>query len=489
MKINGNFKAFGISLFFGLLVLTFLCYFTYKAQNVNTLAHNEMPHSKVVFDSIATQTKTSSLQTEFTYYDPGLPIPFSVRTPDSSVPYEVDVSVVAANFGAKYGAAWVDRDSGKALSFDGINDYVQINSSVTFDFTNAITVEAWITPNLVNNWSQASIISAFEGSKYKWKLGLNNIGNVRFDLYSGQADFISTIGGSVEACNWSHIVGTFDDAGICVYLNGIKVGENNWPYQLQNVNPNLSIGLESVNGRYFNGAIDEIRIYNRALNSDEIFYSYSKGTPFDTSGLQAWWRFDEGVGDYAYNNAPHVQEQNAFITLASVNGSSINGWFNNTISLPQHEGTFLLKAITSDEISYQTIKSSRLHCTIDTLFKLHEANTTVTLFGTVNYNDGTRTQNGTVYVNGLPVAFSDGFWSFDVTEPTVGKKVYQITGGNDNKGVSMLFAQPKLSVNYSYLTENSVIHPRTDTFFIIFEITLLLILFGSILFEWIYHST
>jgi hypothetical protein len=51
-----------------------------------------------------------------------------------------------SNDGTIYGATWVDGKVGKALSFDGVDDYVRVNDSSNFDITDAITIEAWIKP-------------------------------------------------------------------------------------------------------------------------------------------------------------------------------------------------------------------------------------------------------------------------------------------------------------------------------------------------------
>ena len=397
----------------------------------------------------------------------------------------VSVSVVASNIGMIHGATWVGGFSGNALTFNGVDNYIRVNNTASFDFTDAITVEARVRPNVVNNWKQSSVVTAFEESKYKWKMGLTNTGDLRFDVYGNQTEGVSAYGGLVEANKWYHIVGTFDGTNLRVYLNGFEVGVKYWPYPMQNVTPATYIGYEPVNGRYFNGTIDEVRIYNRALNASEVSYSSWNMMPLNTSGLVAWWRINEGSGGCVYNYAPSIDDD--FTILENVKGPPSSGWFNNTIILPDYEGTYKIIVSTPIGVFHQIIKASKLHCTIEVISnrmeKLQPIGSTITIFGTVNYCDGAKVKNGYVSVNGTPIKISGGFWSFNVTETNSGKYVYEISDGNDGEGVNMLFTYPKDTIFYSPQTEAPSSFSRIDNSVIIFEITLVFILFASIAYE------
>jgi hypothetical protein len=423
--------------------------------------------------------------TEFIYYNPGMAIPFSVKTPQQ--PSNVNVSILASIMGKVHDAKWVDDGSRKALNFNGLTSYAEINNSIGFPFTNAVTVEAWIKPNIVNKWSQASVVTSFSGKERNWNLGISANGNVRFNVFKNATNYGSAAGGLTTVLGWNYVVGTFNGSGICVYLNGEQVKEASWGDSLQNVS-SILIGLEPVNSRYFNGSISGVCIYNRALNSSEVFDSYLKGVPVGSEGLMAWWRIDEGSGEYLYDSAKYAQAEEAF-TLETVGGISSNGWFNGTINLPKFEGTFIIECNVSGREDYKMIVSSYLHCTIDTNSTLTEAGSVASLFGTVTYSDGIKVPYGVVYLNDTTVAFSDGSWSLDVTQESPCRAVYQIAQATDLRGVTNIVNQPKIVVFFTYQANTSDYKPHMDVYAMFLVITLVVTLIGLIALDIIYYRT
>ncbi|MHA1289675.1 MAG: LamG-like jellyroll fold domain-containing protein, partial [Candidatus Thorarchaeota archaeon] len=167
---------------------------------------------------------------------------------------------------------------GRALEFDGVNDYVYVGNDT--NPLNGITVEAWIKPNVVNSWQQASVVSKFETNAYQWKIGLTNVGKLRADIYTNQTNVVSPIStGAMSVDEWYHIATTYNGTHAYVYLNGAQsVAFSGINGPIQNNNSNIRIGHEPVNNRYFNGTIDEVRIWNRALSPEEINASYNTGS-------------------------------------------------------------------------------------------------------------------------------------------------------------------------------------------------------------------
>jgi hypothetical protein len=81
---------------------------------------------------------------------------------------------------------------------------------------------------------------------------------------------------------------------MCIYLNGTLVAKKMWTGSLVDTNTTLFVGSKSpeVEPQNFDGLIDEVRIYNRALNSTEIASSYKNLAPLSTDGLVLWFSFD-----------------------------------------------------------------------------------------------------------------------------------------------------------------------------------------------------
>lgn len=192
------------------------------------------------------------------------------------IPFYEETGATCADVG-KYGnngtiteAAWVAGKIGYALSFDGVNDYVL--GSTSPNSLTAMTVAAWVKPDVVDNWKQASVVTKFEAGKYQWKIGLTDTGGGRFDVYESQTSYRSAIGGLFTVGVWAHMAGTFDGRFVKIYVNGAYQGLGGFPAPttIQDVAASLRVGCEPVGSRYFDGVIDEVMIFNKVLSADEI---------------------------------------------------------------------------------------------------------------------------------------------------------------------------------------------------------------------------
>ena len=162
--------------------------------------------------------------------------------------------------------------------FNGTNSYVSVPNSTSLNIINSMTVELWAKSNI--NWDAHT----------NWTFLVNK----RNENYSGYGIYIDSnnprvvfsiintagVGYYAPSPNllpntWYHIVGTYDGSNIKIYING----------QLQNSVPasgtistntlNLEIGRwRDVYREYFNGLIDEVAIYKRALSATEIQEQY-----------------------------------------------------------------------------------------------------------------------------------------------------------------------------------------------------------------------
>ena len=161
---------------------------------------------------------------------------------------------------------WVTGKSGNALDFNGINNYVQIDSG---QFASC-SMSAWIKPGGATVALQ-NIIG-----------GTNSLGQADFLSYiSLNDDWLTIYNGSSYIYGnhfgfggWNHVAFTFDGTtgNFIMYQNGsqTQTGHSNY-YNCRAT----SIGMFSiVSGRYFNGTIDEVMIFNRALSAGEIRLLY-----------------------------------------------------------------------------------------------------------------------------------------------------------------------------------------------------------------------
>ena len=165
-----------------------------------------------------------------------------------------------------------------SLSLDGAGDYVDCGSAVDSGITTGITLEAWIKPTARQNGGIISSDITYSSKKgydfFLWSAG-GSYGRLYIDFGNG-----STLGrtfwdipGSDWYGQWHQVAATWNGSTIKLYSDGVKVSEVAFSGTYSDPGKNTFIG--AINyltpaSYYFNRFIDEVRIYNRALNPDEI---------------------------------------------------------------------------------------------------------------------------------------------------------------------------------------------------------------------------
>ena len=206
------------------------------------------------------------------------------------------------NDGTIYGAQWTKGKNAGALQFDGTDDYVDCGNKPSLDIgTTDFTIEAWVNPS-GDDWK--TIISkqsrSYNNGDDGWVLGIQNAPNLRNLIWYDQARGVSGGSGiSISNDIWTHIVVTkiYNDATIKFYKNGNFISSIGSPAADIDVAHNLWIGTNGYKNFLFNGTIDEVRIYNRALSAEEVRYHYNHGGPV------AHWKFDEGSGTTIHDSS------------------------------------------------------------------------------------------------------------------------------------------------------------------------------------------
>ena len=179
------------------------------------------------------------------------------------------------------GPVWkcVDTPSGSgcALQFDGVNDYVDCGNNASLNPTTAITMEAWVKFNTLS--SIRTIASTFEAGGYG--LSFNE------DTYPNKIVFLVRVGGSYRygvsndtpnISKWYHLVGTYDGTIVKLYINGLlQTFVTNISGVIQNSIHTFQIASNPPGSNFFSGSIDEVRIYEKALETTQVESLYYAG--------------------------------------------------------------------------------------------------------------------------------------------------------------------------------------------------------------------
>ena len=168
---------------------------------------------------------------------------------------------------------------GAALWFDGVNDYVNCGNDVHLNPTGAITVETWIKLDAASEGKSSSIPIIRRNNSYLLRKDEEASGGYfSFFIYDGTSWELGAYSNFQPTSGvWYHVVGTYDRQHVKIYVNGKLRGSAARTEAIQSTGTNTVVGF--WNNEYFQGFIDEVRIYNRALSAEEIKNLYFAGKP------------------------------------------------------------------------------------------------------------------------------------------------------------------------------------------------------------------
>ncbi len=165
--------------------------------------------------------------------------------------------------------------SGHALTTDGTDDYVDTGTYFP-ELGSQFSVSLWVNPG-ATQMAYADIFG--DHGEYKGMVFQQNGGttNSFYFAYGNGAAWVATSSVQLNASKWQHVVIVKDENYCYIYLNGVQATNSTCATTMV-PNPNLDFmiahGFSSAD-RFFNGKVDEVRVYSRALTSDEIKLIYS----------------------------------------------------------------------------------------------------------------------------------------------------------------------------------------------------------------------
>jgi hypothetical protein len=178
-----------------------------------------------------------------------------------------------------------------------------LDGAVTADPSPALqsdytTISFWVKPASFPGSGEVYLLS-HGGWQERWKISMPSHGKPVFTTHSNGACCSDMDSGTpLELNKWTHVAMVHDGTKNIIYLNGQKASEKNVTGKLDKTNYPLGLGYDPIDkGSYFDGALDDVIIVNKALSAEEIaaLYDLQRATPQIADGLVAYYPF-EGNG-------------------------------------------------------------------------------------------------------------------------------------------------------------------------------------------------
>lgn len=275
------------------------------------------------------------------------------RTPTGDIYGRVTFESGQAVSGAKVSAEPTEGSGvpGKSYVFSGASNLTVDNDQLLNDATQAVTLQAWVRAA-----KEGTIIEkpgmyklAYNGKKIEFTAGTQTLKTPKkLSDYASSAQFV-------------HLSAVASDTHLYIYVNGLVVAETERTAQITGNNNKV------VMGEGFEGAIDEVRLWNKALNADTIASDYNRYLVGNEDGLQAYYTFDYSVDDAFYDisykgtkyNMNHGVATNVTTSSKDIPTSAQLGYSSYTAT----DGSYQIRSLpyTGNGTTYMIVPTLGIH--------------------------------------------------------------------------------------------------------------------------------
>jgi uncharacterized protein (TIGR02145 family) len=208
-----------------------------------------------------------------------------------------------------------------SMSFDGVDDYVDLGTNENFLFQDLFSFEAWVKIPLIPVGNGA-IIGALDSYRILIYAGNANNGALYVEFpelnpFSG----VDVMGSTDLRDNmWHHLAVTYDGTKVVLYVDGLveDSSDKTGNISLSNAQHSFFIGNSThVDYEDFHGVISNLGLWKKSLSQQEIQYYMSCPLTGDEEGLVAYWNFEEGSGTTALDQTANGND-------GTINGATLS---------------------------------------------------------------------------------------------------------------------------------------------------------------------
>ncbi|MGH7176842.1 MAG: LamG-like jellyroll fold domain-containing protein [Tepidisphaeraceae bacterium] len=182
------------------------------------------------------------------------------------------------------GATWVTGKLGSGIDFNGTTGHLLVPNKLVLNPTSGISIVAWIK---VDSWAGGNRRILQKGNTDNQYRFTEETGVLKFHLAGVTNGTLTTALPSTGV--WHHVAGTYNGSALRIYLDGAQVAQQSGSGAIATTGDPLYIGTKTstaVGTDFFDGSMDEIRIYGRGLSAQEVSAIFALGT-LPTIGISA----------------------------------------------------------------------------------------------------------------------------------------------------------------------------------------------------------
>ncbi|MFD0931247.1 LamG-like jellyroll fold domain-containing protein [Psychroflexus salinarum] len=227
----------------------------------------------------------------------------------------------ASNSNDLWFKTFVTADPSTHLNFDGVDDYVNLTNLISAG--DSYTKQAMIRPTDISSSAGHNILSNTNEVFWIWD------GNIRA---GNNGSFQHVLASAASLLNtWNQVTVTYDapSTTMKLYLNGTLVSENN--SVPPTIGGNIQIGAYGSSAT-FNGDIDEVRIWKRALSLVEIQSNINCELQGTEAGLIAYYKFNQGLGSQDNSSITSLTDETASGLDGVLSGFALTGTSSNFLT-------------------------------------------------------------------------------------------------------------------------------------------------------------
>ena len=221
----------------------------------------------------------------------------------------------------------------RGIVFDGTDHHVAL-PEMNHNYSQGITIEAWVWYDSFNNWSRIIDFGSGSGVENILIANVLNEGttnNLAFHVFQGTTAQSITAQGVLETGKWMHLAASIDESGSAtLYKNGevIKTGSVHLPKTINRTKNYIARSNWSAD-QYFQGKISDLRIWKTSRTAEDIKNSMYLQLTGQEVGLVGYWRLGaiaEGqVIDFSSNGKNGIVHGDAYVSAATLNRKLAGG--------------------------------------------------------------------------------------------------------------------------------------------------------------------